>query len=71
MRFQYSPKHWLLSSLTDQPGEQTNNFNFLNELEQLVQHFTRTSDRFGDSPKTLDPFQTSNPNTYSIRVAGD
>ena len=45
---------WLSSSLTDQYGEQTFNFNFnfanIHDLEQLVQFLTRSSDRLGNTP---------------------
>ncbi|MPC44062.1 hypothetical protein E2C01_037723 [Portunus trituberculatus] len=57
---------WLSSPFTDHPDELAFTFAILYDLEQLVQHPTRTPNRIGDTLNILDLFFTSNPSAYVV-----
>ncbi|MPC59034.1 hypothetical protein E2C01_053049 [Portunus trituberculatus] len=67
----FNVHHQLLlsSPFTDHPGELVFNFAILHDLEQLVQHPTHIPDHFGDTPKILDLFLTSNPSSYAVTLS--
>ncbi|XP_063871048.1 THAP domain-containing protein 2-like [Scylla paramamosain] len=50
---------WLSSPFNDHPGELAFNFAILHDLEQLVQHPIRFSNRLEDTPNILDLLLTS------------
>ncbi|MPC72565.1 hypothetical protein E2C01_066877 [Portunus trituberculatus] len=54
---------------SDHPGELTYNFDILHDLEQMVQHPIRISDRLGDTPNILDFFLTSNSSSYDVTLS--
>ena len=60
---------WLSSPFTDHPGELAYNFAILHDLEQLVQHPTRISDRLGDTFNILDLFLICNPSAYAVTLS--
>ncbi|MPC60115.1 hypothetical protein E2C01_054152 [Portunus trituberculatus] len=60
---------WLSSPFTDHPGEIAFNFAVLHDLEQLVQHPTRISDRLVDTPNILVLFLTFNPSAYAVTLS--
>lgn len=41
-------------SFTDQPGEEVFDFVILNDVEQLLQHFTRILDCPGETPNIIN-----------------
>ena len=41
----------------------------LHDVEQVVQHPTRISDRLGDTPNISDFFLTSKPSAYSVTLS--
>ncbi|MPC37682.1 hypothetical protein E2C01_031172 [Portunus trituberculatus] len=60
---------WLSSPFTDPPSELAFNFAILHDLQQLVQHPTRISDRLRDMLNILDLFLTSNPSAYAVMLS--
>ncbi|MPC51068.1 hypothetical protein E2C01_044905 [Portunus trituberculatus] len=60
---------WLSFPFIDYPGELTFNFAILHDLEQLVQHPTRISDRYGDTPNIPDLFITFNPSPFAVTLS--
>ncbi|MPC61598.1 hypothetical protein E2C01_055672 [Portunus trituberculatus] len=68
-RFNVHHQLWLSSPFTDYPGELAFNFAIHHDLEQLMQHPTRITDRHEDTPNILDLFLTSNPSAYDVTLS--